>query len=289
MTDGFQNLVYSYESTGEERILRVTSMTKRSYAMIEEELQWIHYLSEKGISVAGAIPSINGNLIEMMDDFYVTAFHKANGSHVHVDDLAQWNKSFFEKWGQTVGKLHNASKSYPISKNRPTWSKQNRDLYQFQLEGTIKGKYEKLLKELDSFEVTKDTFGLVHFDLHQGNFFVHDNDITLFDFDDCSYYWFAHDIAVSYYHAYWQSTSWHPEWKTFGEDFLHSFLDGYKHQNTLSDEMIKHIPTFLKIRDIFLYQLFQEKWNHDQLLDWQKEKLDELLFNIENEVTYPIF
>lgn len=288
MTDGFQNIVYSYKSEDEERIVRVTNMSKRSYVRIEEELKWLQYLEEMGVPVAKAIPSYNHNLIEKVGDFYITAFQKAKGRHVQIHDQNEWNTCFFEKWGATIGKLHYASKSYPRSHNRPTWSKQNRNLYHFKLEGMMKEKYMKLLQDLDSFEVSKDTFGLIHFDLHQGNFFVHENELTLFDFDDCSYFWFAHDIAVSYYHAYWQSSSWHPNWTTFGKDFLHCFLMGYKEENALPDAIITQIPTFLKIRDIFLYQLFQEKWNHNELLDWQKDKLKELWFNIENEVTYPI-
>ncbi|KAA0544883.1 phosphotransferase [Bacillus sp. BGMRC 2118] len=288
VTDGFQNMVYSYESEGTERILRITSKCKRSYEMIEEELRWIQYLSEKGITVANATPSIEGNLIESVQDFYVISFEKAEGGHVQVGDLSEWNTDLFEKWGQLVGKMHQASKSYPYSKNRPVWSIQNPDLYRLEPQGTLKTKYEKLLKELESFHVSDDTFGLIHFDLHQGNFFVQNQTITFFDFDDCSYYWFAYDIAVSYYHAYWQSMSWHREWKTFGKDFLYFFLKGYQRHNILSAEMVKQLPVFLKIRDIFLYQLFQEKWNHNQLLDWQREKLAELLNNIENEVTYPV-
>ena len=50
---------------------------------------------------------------------------------------------------------------------------------------------------LDSLPKDDDCYGLIHADIHQGNFFVDENDnITIFDFDDCHYHWFAYDLAV---------------------------------------------------------------------------------------------
>ena len=45
-----------------------------------------------------------------------------------------------------------------------------------------------------------DSYGLIHNDFNDGNFTVdYDNgDITVFDFDDCCYFWFMYDLACAW-------------------------------------------------------------------------------------------
>lgn len=293
LTEGYQNVMYSFETPKGSRILRITPESKRSYEERVAEINWLHYLDQLGLSVSNSIPSIENRLIETVymdgEKYYLTAFIKAEGCPVNVGDRSEWNISFFQKWGRVMGKMHHVTKSFqPNGPKRMSWHETNRDMYHFKkLPVGIADKYEKLLKRVDTFQRDQDTFGLIHFDFHQGNFLTKDNTITLFDFDDCAYYWFAHDIAVSYYHAYWQGTSWYPEWKTFGKDFMISFLDGYQHENSLPKEILQQIPTFLKMREIFLYQLFLEKWNMNELEEWQSETLQNLKYQIEDEIPHP--
>ena len=51
---------------------------------------------------------------------------------------------------------------------------------------------------MDTLRQESDAYGLVHADLHMGNFFVdHSGQMTVFDFDDCCFHWFGYDCAVS--------------------------------------------------------------------------------------------
>jgi Ser/Thr protein kinase RdoA (MazF antagonist) len=52
------------------------------------------------------------------------------------------------------------------------------------------------MAHLRSLPTPVDGYGLLHTDLHHGNFFVDEGRITAFDFDDIGYNWFASDIAV---------------------------------------------------------------------------------------------
>lgn len=131
-----------------------------------------------------------------------------------------------------------------------------------------------------------DSFGLIHNDFHQGNLIIDDETITVIDFDDCSFNWFAQDLAVFFYHAYWQNSSFNGGDAVFIEKFLKAFFKGYKTENTLHDDSIKQIPIFLKLREIYLYQLFLKSWDSSNLEDWQEYTLNDLKDKIKSRAPY---
>ncbi|CAM3055420.1 phosphotransferase [Paenibacillus sediminis] len=293
---GFQNSVYSFIRNNREYVLRLTHSTRRDLNLIKGELDFVNHLSNSGVSVSRAIPSVNDHYAEQIsigqDTYYATSFEKAKGRPVDVSDDQEWNRDFFQRWGKLLGKMHATAKKYEapdLAIKRPEWSKNNPDIHNIKNHmpsEMIANKYSELLTALTTLDRHDDLFGLIHNDFHQGNFFVHDSQITVFDFDDSAYYWFASDIAVSFYHAYWQGTSVHPNRKDFSEQFMKSFLEGYSKENNITKEMVSQIPLFLKMREIFLYVLFLRNWDPNHLQDWQRATLQNLKFNIENDVPY---
>ncbi|WP_349305702.1 phosphotransferase [Bacillus sp. FJAT-49711] len=140
---------------------------------------------------------------------------------------------------------------------------------------------------MNKFSKTLNYFGLVHNDLHQGNLHIVNGEIVLFDFDDCTYQFFAQDLAVSIYHAIWTGTSFHSEWEDFPNYFLTHLLEGYLSERQLSKEMYEQLLILLQMRELFLYNLFKEKWNPESMQDWQFEILQELELNlIEKRIPY---
>lgn len=291
--EGFQNTVYSFQREGRNYILRITAKCRRRLEEIENEFAFIFALDEQGVRVSLPIRSIHGRLVERFPDqdkhVFVTVFEKASGKPVDVTDKHIWNEAFFYHWGMVIGAMHDASKGINKKLTRPVWNCEDPDLLgllpQMNSE-RIKQQYIHLLNKLKSFSPTPENFGLIHNDLHQGNFLVDNGKMTVFDFDDCAYHWFANDLAVSFYHAYWQTTSFTPEFTNFSNVFWEHFLKGYKQKNELTKEMILQIPIFLKIREIFLYHLFLEKWDLDHLEDWQMYTLSDLKSKIENGIPY---
>lgn len=78
----------------------------------------------------------------------------------------------------------------------------------------------------------------------------------------------------------------HQQNTQFSKEFWEHFLRGYQQAHTLSKELIEQIPIFLKIREVFLYTLFLEKWNLKHLQDWQAYTLINLKNNIESGKPY---
>src|SRR5215210_9489908 len=66
--DAFESFIYEFERDGEGYILRIGHSFRKSEALIQGEVDWINYLARGGVSVARAIPSANGKLVEAIED-----------------------------------------------------------------------------------------------------------------------------------------------------------------------------------------------------------------------------
>lgn len=55
--------------------------------------------------------------------------------------------------------------------------------------------WTQLLNTVKQLPSTSDSFGVVHNDIHRGNFMVENGRLTLFDCEDACYTWFVNDIS----------------------------------------------------------------------------------------------
>jgi Ser/Thr protein kinase RdoA (MazF antagonist) len=234
------------------------------------------------------VPRVDHNLGKE-DERVITYFEYINGKQIDVTNPNHWNIQLFEKWGKELGKMHSLVKKYKLSEvHRPVWSPNRVDVFGIrdQLVPTMKEIYDKHMEKLLQFQVKSDTFGLIHNDFHQGNIILVGNTPFIVDFDDCAFNWFAQDIATAFYHAYWQQNSFNQMNEQFIKPFLTSFFKGYKLENLLHNDIVKQIPVFLKLREIFLYHLFVQKWDLNRLEEWQKYTLIDLENKINNDLPY---
>src|SRR5215203_6618390 len=64
----FESFIYEFERDSQPYILRISHSLRRSESLIEGEVDWINFLAQGGVSVARAIPSLTGKLVESIDD-----------------------------------------------------------------------------------------------------------------------------------------------------------------------------------------------------------------------------
>ncbi|WP_163100777.1 phosphotransferase enzyme family protein [Peribacillus alkalitolerans] len=281
MSTGYQNEVYLCKGIDKDWIVRLSDGTRRTKAELTGELEFLELLKENEVTVAGPMYS---DVIELEEKIYLCAFEKAEGNVIDVTDKKIWNKVMFYNWGKMMGRIHRLSNRLP-NINRKNWKRNSEQLYRMNqsgLEDFVYQKYSFLRKEVDQFENDDSVFGLIHNDFHQGNFHVKNNSIILFDFDDCAYNWFAQDLATSIFHAYWQSQSFLQLAEPFSTYFIEPFLEGYRSEHTLSENILKQIPLFLLLRDIFLYSLFKKTWIQDEMEDWQFYTVQEIELRIKS-------
>jgi len=120
----------------------------------------------------------------------------------------------------------------------------------------IVAKLAAVFEELDGLPKDRDAYGLIHSDIHVGNFFVDENKITgFFDFDRCCYKWFVSEIAVIlYYPLYMSPLAEDPaKQKAFVSYFLPLFMQGYERENRLPAGWQEQLELFLRVRDAILY------------------------------------
>lgn len=294
----FENYIYEFEKNGQQYILRLTHSSHRTEDLVNGELDWIHYLHKNGANVCNPIFSHNNKLVERIDSkksyFLATAFEKAKGGHAERNNEAVWNCSLFEKWGQTVGRMHALTKDHSPSNNvNKRFDMFEDDLYKnggnyIKVYGNeFVNKLENLIKWCETLPKGPNTYGLVHTDVHQGNFFVNNGNITVFDFDDCAYSWFVNDIAIVLFYVVWGMPINNRKQKDeFAKDFLKHFLKGYCSENSLDPSLLKTIPNFLKLRQIIVFAVLNKKWDFGNLSDKQKQIVEDMKHNIENDIPY---
>jgi len=259
LLDGFESFIYEFNRTDGDYILRISHSRRRSTDMIRGEVDWINYLSDGGATVARAVLSSTGNLIEPVNDgqggqFLCTAFVKARG---RIAGREQINDRLFLNYGRLLGRMHALSKTYKPS--NPAWkryawdSPENNtpDRQLPQAETSIREKYHQLFGYLQTLPRDPDGYSMIHQDAHLANLFVDEEyTLTLFDFDDCVYGQFIYDIAmVLFYIAEWGGD----DIPGFAGRFMPVFLRGYREYNQLDPHWLLEIPYFLKLREIDLF------------------------------------
>jgi amicoumacin kinase len=288
----FENYVYEVHKGGTPFILRLTHSSHRSRKDVEAELRWMNYLHEKGVNVSLVNHSAEGRLVEVLETgdtcFYVCLFDKASGKPVSVkDDL--FNEELFKEWGKMTGKMHRITKTYEAGEFvRERWDEDDIIHYSKYLssdDSLIIEKAERNKKELQKLEETPDNFGVIHSDIHPGNFFYHDGEIHVFDFDDSMQFFFLSDIAIPlYYSVWWKHRKEKLEVRSaFGETFLTAFLGGYLEEYSLEEGWIEHMPSFLLLRDFTLYTVFHKKWDLTNLSEIEESLLTGLRERLMND------
>ncbi len=298
--EGCANLVYQYECDGEQRILRISFRADRTVELIQAELHFVNYLAENEVRVAKPVASTNGNLVEVIlaseIPFIVASFQKGRGMRV-PDNGYRYREGvsineYFQNWGQMLGQMHRLAKNYePTSDSvrRPEWHvwEYYRGFPYADKLPVINKKYDQLIAELNALPKDDDSYGLIHNDFNDGNFIVdYDNgDITVFDFDDCCYFWFMYDIACA-----WEGgigrTMFRPlaERKAFMDHYMEQVMEGYNRENALCEEWLDRLPLFLRAIQM------QELMHFAQYVDDPDEELQsELRYKIhciENDIPY---
>lgn len=287
--DAFESFIYEFERASRGYILRISHSLRRSEALILGEVDWINYLAAGGVSVAKAILSDSGKLVEAIEDqrggaFLATAFVKAQGEA----PWELWSPRLLESYGEMIGRIHTLSKTYQPTQDawkRPDWDD---DLFAFvehylpDSESIAKQKYRDACHHVNSLAKDRDSYGLTHQDAHGNNFFVDEaGQITLFDFDECAYNWFVNEIAIVLFYIVQDAE----DWRAFTEEFLSCFLRGYVRACPLDSRWLKEIPHFLKIREIELYAVMYRDFDLQDIDDeWCARFMHDRKNRIEHDV-----
>ena len=126
--EGGRNQIFVFSKNDEKKfVLRISSTGDRTEKDYLAETEFVHYLAENGAPVADVIPSVNGKLVEVVDNgkepIFISLFEYAKGMLL-CDNGYRYRErvpleEYFYNTGKTLGKIHELSKYFkPKSTHR---------------------------------------------------------------------------------------------------------------------------------------------------------------------------
>ncbi len=244
-----ENFVYEIDG----HILRITENSHRTAMQLNAELDFIATLFDKGVSVATPHLSSNGLHIETIEGLHISVFKKASGVVKSVDKAFS-SLEVVRNLGRELGKIHTVSADYiprEYKRHHSTDINYHKEGLKFISadDPVAVEEFQKAMRWVESLPKHSDRYGLLHMDAHPGNFAIDDNNhITLFDFDDCAYNFYAYDLATPLSRLNFSNFS-----KTEKQDVCGALLEGYVEEHALPNEWLTLLDGFIRFRFIELF------------------------------------
>ena len=261
-----ENVTFKAVVRGQVYVLRLHRPGYHDLAELESERLWIRALAAAGIDVPNPVPAADGRQYVHMhiaatdEHRYAGLAHWTDGE-VLYDVLARSNdvnavESYFRQFGDLVAAIHDQATSWttPASFKRhsldhdgllgpkPFWGPfWEHSVFTLDERRLVLRTRDHVREMLIRFGKSRDTFGLIHADLHAGNVVVHDHRLMVIDFDDAGFGWHSYDIAVA-----WGHQRAHPLFPAMQR----AFVEGYRRRRALSEQALSLVPTFLMVRDM---------------------------------------
>jgi len=269
------NKVYRIREGGQNFYIRIST---REYTYIAAEIDWMMFLKDS-VKTPILAKSNNANLIETFHEngksYVICVFYELKGVFWNKNNPSLWNETVFFNWGNIMGKMHHVTKNYKPPAGiikRPFFEDNLVPLDPYKNIPSVYKKIASIQNEISKLPHDIDSYGLIHSDMHQQNFLITNNHISILDFEDCQYGFFALDIGIALYHAIWWGL---PEDDSMKNDFalklIKNFMLGYSVENHLDNFWLKKILMFMLYR-----QIDALRWH----LNYYKPKsLNEVVYN----------
>ncbi|WP_127487317.1 phosphotransferase enzyme family protein [Paenibacillus ehimensis] len=244
--------VYAFKRKRKTYFLRFAFEQETPLGHIEAELEFMQYLRQHGFPCVIPLPSVNGRLIESVQlpqgRYHGAVFGKADGVPLYeVDELP------CEAWGRSLAALHALSQTYePAGGRRQSWREAllfaESVLRRHPHENEAMAELARVKAWLEAMPASKETYGLVHYDFQTDNVFWQEKtkQLSVIDFDDSMYHWFAMDIAAALAD---QLEDGSPE----SEAELQAFVRGYRSVRPLDEAMVKAFPRFRRFAELYSF------------------------------------
>lgn len=280
------NAIYPFQYNGKTQLLRFSPITEKDRENVLGELDFIEYLRSKKYGVLEAVASKSGEkLVEIQTpwgEYYASVFKRVPGVQIGETDLS--DRIVFN-YGKALGKLHQLTSEYePTAHKR--WSYldvldwTHSFLIEFPNETSALMETKILRDYFDSVPKTTNNYGLIHYDFEFDNVFYDEQTASCYaiDFDDSMYHWYVMDIvqAIDSLEDCIPTEMVHQK--------KQNFLDGYRTEIDLSDEMMSLLPACKRFANLYSYvrllRSTEERWdNEPQWLVDLRQKLTHAMKN----------
>ncbi len=273
-------------------ILRASAYSPEQKEHTAFELKWMEYLSDAIAGIVRPHKSIHNTLFEVIKgtdtSYIVYLLEKAPGKLIDINNPHEFNEDLFFRLGALMGEMHRLTIGYEGNIRKPEleWTGPvNAWRYDARiLDENVRLCLQKYYDEINTLPISQDNYGIIHWDIHTGNFFVDNDNITLFDFEACQFNWYAADMASAIFFMVLKGAGplthkSEKERTEFAESYIVSYLKGYVQTNRVNTYWIRKIDLFMKYQmgDEYLYA--QNYWPNELAhlrgwyLEWHRERI----------------
>ncbi|MFX1368292.1 MAG: phosphotransferase enzyme family protein [Promethearchaeota archaeon] len=279
---GIENAIYSYEKDNQTFFLRFGHSSHMTLDLVTAEIDWLVYLIDKEVPAVKPAKSENGSYIERIDtgkdSYNVVAFERAEGEHLDFRDPFSWTDSVIRDWGRVIGRMHSVTKDYKHKSTKRYEFQPELDLHLIRDNAKARENIADLFQRMHELPKSRESYGLVHSDIHAGNFFVKDNRISaILDFDRACYKWFISELAVFlYYPLYITEMRSNPnKQREYASRVFPIFWEGYAAENHLDPSWLEHLDLFMQVRDAILFMYLPPSVSKDVRMRFGRRILGE--------------
>lgn len=288
------SLVFEAKAGNRPCILRVTEANERKLAHAAFETKWTGYLSGRMAGVVKPLPSVNGRLFETAEaggkQVLLTLQEKAPGRHVDPANPGEFNESLFFRLGAVMGQMHRLTMDYPGNVYDPEFRWNGPHFWRKNLlieDEEVRRGERRFLDELERLPMSRENFGIVHFDIHTDNFLADGPGLTIIDFEACQFNWYAADMASALFFLVQKGagplSTPEKERTRFAESCLVSYLKGYRETNAVDPWWIGRVDLFMRYQMVDEYMAAQlskpqsgraediRQWR--QYRDWHRDRI----------------
>ena len=260
-------------------VLRLHRPGYNSIEELQSERQWTIALKQAGISVPGAIATLDANQYYALIDSPGTGEQRYAGMTTWIDgqpladildETSHQNDpaDLMYKVGELVARIHNQTTAWrepnwfrrrtldvdALLGEAPFWGRfWDHDSLSADERKLLSGARHQLHARLSAYDTRPDNFGLIHADPNPDNIIWNGTTLSLIDFDDTAYGWHMLDVAAALIEL------------RFDNDFdslQAALLDGYRKNRPLAPSETDILPAFILIRAMSLMGWYHQRPEH---------------------------
>lgn len=295
------NAVYPFAIQGKRHFLRLSPVEEKQKENLVGELEFLQYLQMAGYGAMKPVTAKNGEVLLTLNtkwgSYYAGAFEGVPG--VPVEDT-DYREEIMIAYGKALGRLHNLSMEYRPENKKWTytdaleWVKkilEEQKIHEpdneqkgncYPVLDTMLKEAQMVEQELTKLELTKETFGLVHYDFEPDNVFYNEEDGNCYviDFEDSMYHFFLVDVEQVL-----DALSEELDSGAYEQARQH-FLQGYRSEKALESDYEKRLPLIRRFCNLFSYArlihcVAEEVSEAPEWMKQLKERLEYKLHSLE--------
>ena len=258
------NAVFTHVNQRQKYFLRFSPVEEKDSTQIRAELAFLQYLYDNQYNAVEAIPALNGESLVVADTpwgvYNAVLFREAKGRQLSAIKEKDKGK-LYHGYGEALGRLHRLSMDYtPQAERRLDWSQlleqSDAMLREYKAPAEVRKELELLKRFFSELPVTKNNYGLIHYDFESDNVFYdrHSRAFCPIDFDDAMYHWFTMDIVKTV--------------QDIGnEQGAQQFLAEYKREMEFDESVYAYAAVFQRYATLYSYarllRSVHEQWDNE--------------------------